>query len=470
VGASALPARPNLNESNWLAILWKRKITVILTVIVFVACTELVTATLTKVYSTSATLIVAQPGRTQAFDTTQADEEAARSYSRVLASPIFADQVANTIGNGTTSASVQSAVSISPVTQTQLMTITAEDPSPARAQLIANTYATLFVQYAPRLSAQTKATVSLAVPAPRPTSPARPKPLLYGLVAALLGLGAGIALAFLRERFDVRIRSLDELPEDLDVPILADIPQRERAGTPERAFAESFRMLRTSLRMLGGAEGIRSIAMVSWSEGEGKTTVASELAIALASSGGKVLVVDGDIHRMGLSKMLHGGKPDRSALGLSEYLFGVASLGDATEPVHDGTLDLMPCGRQVTNLSNLLETPTGSAALAELSAEYGSVVIDTPPLSVGADAPAIASRVDGVILVVDLTKATTTGIRSARRQLAAANARILGIVINRNPRHASSAYAYYEYAEENNGQPVSRAKSLLGRARSTLSR
>ena len=482
--ANSVSAQSSSNEGNWLSVLWKRKAIVIVTVLVFVVVTELVTTTLTRIYSTSATLLVAQPGRINSFDTTQADEEAARSYADVLSSPTFANEVAAVFGHGETGKRIQSDVAIAAVAQTQLMKITAEYPTPAGAKKIADTYANLFVAFAPRLAGDTGASVTVANYAPLPTSPARPRPLLYGLVAALLGLAAGISLAFLRERFDIRIRSVEELPKDLDIPILAYLPERKPRGATDRAFAESFRMLRTSFRMLLPAD-TRSVEITSWAEGEGKTTVVYELALALAAIDTRTLVVDADIHRTGLSTRLHGGRVGRLEPGLSDYLVGSADVDDAVESViveesaaiHDGkasgsgpVLDLMPRGQHVTSLSNLLETPHGRTALPQLKARYDAVLIDTPPLSIGADAPAVAARVDGVILIVDLSKATTKGLRNSLRQFESANAKILGIVINRDPQHSSESYSYYEYADESNGDRRASARNLLGRARGTFSR
>ena len=466
-----MSAQSSANEGNWLAILWKRKAIVIVTVLTFVIVTEVVTATLTRIYSTSATLLVAQPGRISSFDTTQADEEAARSYADVASSLNFASQVAAAIGGGETGKSIQSDVSIAAVAQTQLMTITAERPTPAGAKLIADTYANLFVRYAPHLASETGASVTVANYAALPTSPARPRPLLYGLIAALLGLAAGIALAFLRERFDIRIRSVEELPRDIELPILAYIPDRRSSSVSDRAFAEAFRMLRTSFRMLLPAD-TRSIAITSWAEGEGKTTIVYELALALKTTGSTTLVVDADIHRRGLSTRLHGGPNGRLEPGLSDYLVGSADLDDAVEAVAtvESALDLMPRGEHATSLSNLLETPRGRVALQELKTAYDAVIIDTPPLSIGADAPAVAARVDGIILIVDLSKATSKGLRSALRQLESANANILGIVVNRDPQYGTESYSYYGYAGESNGTPPGRTRSLLDRARGALSR
>jgi protein-tyrosine kinase len=108
--------------------------------------------------------------------------------------------------------------------------------------------------------------------------------------------------------------------------------------------------------------------------------------------------------------------------------------------------------------------------MPELKEAYDAVIIDTPPLSIGADASAVAARVDGVILIVDLSKATTKGLRNALRQLESAKAKILGIVVNRDPHHAAESYSYYGYAREANGDRRALARNLLDRARETFSR
>lgn len=434
-----------LNEGHWVAVLWRRRWIVALTAILFVISTEVATATLTRIYSTGATLIIAQPGRVQSFDTTQADEEAARSYAAILASQNFADRVASALGGGSSGAAVASEVTIQPAAQTQLLTITAQDPSPTRAKRIADTYASIFVRYAPALESQTKASATLADPAPLPTSPVRPKPLLYGLVAVLLGLAGGVALAFLRERFDVRIRTLDELGAHLELPIFAAIPTRTGDSQTVRGFAEAFRLLRTNLQVLDVRGPVRTIAVTSWAPGEGKTTVASQLALRLAATGTSTLIIDGDAQRPALGDLL--GPRDAELLepGLSDYILGSSSAEDAIHETRVAMLSLMPPGTQVPNLSSLLDTPRGREAFAALRDTREVVLIDCAPLAVGADASTIGARVDGVILVVDLSHATTTALRKALRRVEAANGAIIGVVANRDS--ASGSVAYYGYGE-----------------------
>jgi capsular exopolysaccharide synthesis family protein len=452
---------------NRFAVLLAHKWLIIGTLVVCVAATLAVTATLQRIYTTTSTLIIAQPGRVQSFDTAQANEEVARSYADILASPNFANQVASAIGGHVTGEKIQSQVTIQSVAQTQLLKISAEDPSPKRAKRIADTYAGQFVKYAPVLATQTKANVALADAAPVPTSPSRPKPVLYALAGAILGLAAGIALAFLRERFDIRIRSLDELASQPDAPpILADIPVQTRSPLSARAFAEAFRLLRTHLRQLDESGAIRSIAITSWSEGEGKSTVTSQLSLSLIATGAPTLAVDGDIQRATLQRLLGVGS-QRLEPGFTDYLLGKTDGAASIHETRQSALSLMPAGRIVPNLSSVMDTPHGRAAFERLHQDQQMLVIDCPPLAGGADASTIASLVDGVILVVDLRNATTTTLRNSLRQLEAANATLLGIAANRNPEHV--ALDYYGSTSGTNGDPGKRSPAIRDRFRRTVS-
>ncbi len=459
----------HLAHDHQPAILWRRKWILLTTLLAFVVATELVTKTLTRVYQTTATLLVAQPGTMLSFEAVQANEEVARSYANIVVSSNFAARVASQIGGGATASSVAGAITITPISETQLLTISAEAPSPKRAQQLADTYAAAVIAYAPTLAQQTKATVTLADPAPLRRSPVRPKPVLYGLIAAILGLAAGIGLAFLRERFDVRLRSLDDIAAHVDLPVIADIPLRTSSPRSIAAFAEAFRLLRTNLRFLDQTDSVRSIAVTSWAGSEGKTTVAFQLALTLAASGSTTLIVDGDTRNAALQSLLI---PDAAGIlvpGLSDCALGAATPEAAIYETRVPSIMLMPKGRPVpSSLSSLLDTREGRALFGSLSSHGDTVVVDCPPLALGADAPAIAARVDGVILVVDLSQATTTGLRNSVRQLQAVNAVILGIVINRD-RHRGSVAQYVSNGEAVNGHRP-RSFALIGRARGVLSR
>ena len=435
-----------MRNDSPLAVILRRKWIIIGTFVVIVLTTAVVSKTLEKIYATSATLLVAQNSSSDAptFDTVQASQAIARSYADIIDSPNIAEQVARRLGDGATKDYVEASMSFEPVPETQLLKVTAEDPDPQRAKEIADTYATVFTEYARNnLADTTKATITLADAAPRPEAPARPKPTLYTAVAALLALALGVALAFLRERLDRRLRTQEDVESAFDKPVLARVPRRGRSDASITAFKEAHRILRTNLQFAAGGTRLKSIAITSGREGEGKTTTAANLAIASAEVGLHVLVVEADFRRPALQHALMPNSTEPLRPGLSNYLVEAATLDEIIFPSGRPNIDIVPSGPLPPTPSALLESRRGHEAAAELSREADLVIIDCPPLSIGADASVVAGWVDGVVVVLDLSTSTDQSVRSALRQLDAVQAPLLGLLLNRDRTATPSSYDYY---------------------------
>jgi capsular exopolysaccharide synthesis family protein len=427
-----------------LSVMWRRKGVILATFLTFVVVTAVVSKTLDKVYSTHATLFVALAADQQTFDSVQASQAVARSYADIIDSPNIAQRVAVRMGGGTTRKEVLDASSFETVVDTQLLQITAEDNDPDRAKLIADTYAAVFTQYArENLAQETKATISVADPAPRPTSAARPKPTLYTLIAAIFGLALGIALAFLRERIDHRLRSSEDVELRFDRPVLGRVPRRGRSDASVTAFREAFRILRTNLQFAARGAPLRSIAITSGSEGEGKTTTAVQLALATAELGQSVILVEADFRRPRLQEEL---LPDRSEPlrpGLSNFIVEAAELDDVVYPTARPNIDLVPSGPLPPSPSALLESRRARGLIGSLLDRADFVIVDCPPLAIGADASVISSWVDGVVVVVDLASSTDRMVLAGVRQLDAVQADTLGLVLNRDREAEPTSYGYY---------------------------
>ncbi len=444
-------------EGHFLHVIWRRKWILISTVVIFAGVAVAVSKSLHKVYATSSSLIVAQPRDAQTFDAVQAAQVTARTYSDLLKSPNVAQLVARRLGGPATKESVASAVSIDPVTDTQLVKITAEAPRPTRAKALADAYAAIFIERSrSTLAGTTKANVSLADPAPLPDHPVRPNPALYTLVAAILGLTAGLGLALFRDRLDTRLRSLDEIESSFDVPVLARVPRRGKSETSITAFTESFRLLRTNLWFATPDGPPRTIAITSASEAEGKTTTAGQLALVTAATGSHLMVVEADLRRPALQPFFVPDDPEPLRPGLSNYFLGGTSLEAIVHPTSVPTVDLVPSGPSVPSLAGLLESQRGRTVIEDLAEMADMVLFDCPPLGFGADAATLAGRVDGVILVVDLESATEQTVRSALRQLEAVRANVVGFVLNRDRTMEPLVYGYLE-----DSQPVPAAPKAL---------
>jgi capsular exopolysaccharide synthesis family protein len=399
---------------------------------------------LDEVYSTEAKLLVAPPAENESFDSVQAGQAVARSYVEIIDSPNIAVDVADEIGGGIDASEVAGATSFESIPETQLLSITAEAATPEGAQEIADTYAEVFTDYSnTNLRQTTKADVELADSAPLPASPARPKPVLYTIVAGFLGLAAALALAFALNRIDRRLRTADEVERRFGLPLLARVPLRRRSKASATAFAEAHQLLRTNLEFARGNGTLESVAAVSEKAGEGKTTTVANLAVAVAETGRKVIAVEADFRRPALTAALMGKGAAPLQPGLSNYLAGAAQLQEILHPTGHAGLSLVPSGPLPPTPSALLESDRGYDLLRQLKQQADVIVIDCPPLSVGADASVVSTWVDGVMLVVDLRSSTDHSVRNALRQLEAIQATVAGILINRDRGMDTATYRYY---------------------------
>jgi capsular exopolysaccharide synthesis family protein len=435
-----------MRDTTPLHVIWRRRWIIIVVFLVFAGGTAIASRLLPKVYITHSTLLIAQRAENQTFDSVQASQTVARSYADIIDSPNIARDVSTRLGGDPGYRSVLDATSFEPVPETQLLKINVEDRNPSVAKRIADAYADVFIAYAAaNLQQTTKANVSLADAAPRPRQPARPKPTLYTLLAAILGLGLGLGLAFLRDRLDRRLRTPEDVEAQFDTPILTRVPVRGRSRVAATAFEEAYRLLRTNLQFAGVEGGVQSIAVVSGSDGEGKTTCVANLARSSSEIGLRVTVVEGDLRRPALQKVLLPEEDQPLWPGLSNYLIRAVSLDEALHRTDDENISIIPAGPLPPSPWALLESPRGRGLVPELRsrADTDLIVVDSPPFGVGADAAVITDWVDGVVVVVDLGKATDRTLREVLRQLEAAQAPVIGLVINRDRTARSSSYEYY---------------------------
>ena len=418
------------------AVLWRQRWVIVGVVAIFAITAAFVSSRLQKVYSTTNTLLVTVTANEQSFDTVQAAQAFTRSYADLITSPNIARIVASRLGDGADSKSLESAISVEAVPETQLMKVTAEDPSPWRAKRIADTYAAVFVEYVRRhLTAQTTASITPADAATVPDRPIRPRKALYVLVACILGLAAACALAFGRDRLDRRLRGAEDVEARIagNLPILGRIPERGRSEASVAAFEEAHQVLRKNLEFARDSGSLRSIGITSATDREGKTTTVAQLARASAEVGVRVLIVEADFRFPSIQSDLAHDVAATLRPGLSDYLDGTASVDDIINAVGHYGLSVVPAGIAPVSGSALLESSHAREAVTTFLTRAELVLVDCPPVNVGADASIVARLVDGVIVVVDLKRSTDQTVAAALRQLRTVRSAVLGLVINRDP-------------------------------------
>jgi succinoglycan biosynthesis transport protein ExoP len=406
------------------------------------------------------------------------------SFAALATTPAVLQPVVDRLDIPVSVGSLAGRVSAQAPLDTVIVEVTAVDTSPARAALIANAVATSLGdrvealaptddQGAPSIEA------TVVAPAVAPAGAATPNVPL-NLVAGLLGgLVLGLAGAFARDALDSRVRDAGALASVTPLPIMGLIARRSARvedavvveSSPSDPQAESFRQLRTNLRFveLPGAEGpgdrtISVIAITSSLAAEGKSTVAANLAAALAETGSRVLLVDADLRRPSLARVLglEGGA------GLTTVLAGIADLDEVVQDWGGSGLQVLASGVLPPNPSEVLGSVAMARLLSEMRAAYDYVIIDTAPLLPVADAAILSRLTDGMLVVADVTAVRRHQLTEGLDNLQHVSARVLGVVLNRLERDEFS----YDYRDPATA-PVStrgRLASLRRRPRARRSR
>jgi capsular exopolysaccharide synthesis family protein len=292
-----------------------------------------------------------------------------------------------------------------------------------------------------------------------PSSPVSPKPVRNGIIGFMAGVGFGLALALAREFLDQSIRTTDDLERTIKgrYPIIGVIPDAsasEIASLPgvgdHSAVAEAFRALRTSVRFEGLDRPLKVIQITSGSAGEGKTTVAANLARMLAQDGHRVAVVCCDLRRPTIHELFG----VRVSPGLADVVLGTQPLANAITQVDAQTFAL-PAGSAPPNPSELLGSSRAEAVIVALANEMDYVVIDTTPVIPVTDAIVVSRFVDATLLVVNAGDTSRNQLHQALTSLEQASAPIVGLVLNRAGGGDRHGYGYgYGYGYNYGASPT----------------
>jgi capsular exopolysaccharide synthesis family protein len=284
-----------------------------------------------------------------------------------------------------------------------------------------------------------------------PEFPIRPRPLQNTLLAGAVGLMLAAGTIFLVEYLDDTIKTMDDVERILQVPVIGYIAQiRHRVKSEEGLYvmrqprspvSEAFRLLRTNLEFAGVDHPIRRLLITSTGPNEGKTTIAVNLAAVIAQGGHRVTIIDADLRRPKVHRFL--GIPNQS--GLSDLFRGNVTLPMIVQHVCDlENVSVVTTGSLPPNPSELLGSLKMEHILDEAQRGSDVVIVDSPP-SLVADVQILAAKVDAVVMVVHPGHTQADAARATMEQLQRSGTRVVGVVLNRIPRHRADYYGGYRH-------------------------
>lgn len=389
----------------------------------------------------------------------QLAQSVVKSYLDIGSWRSVAEYVIADLGLADSSDALVSRVDVSNPLDTVVLRVTADAASPEGARDLAESWVRGMIAEIEKLEGAGDAAAVTVVPgdsARLPTEPSSPNTRLNLALGALVGLALGVGYAVMRHVLDQRVRNPRAIEAQTGVAVIGTLPEaRELAGERRvlgfsgddgaSPVAEATRELRTNLRFIDVDRPPRTIVVTSPLPGDGKSTVAANLAVSLAAAGEKVVLIDADLRRPTVATLfglLEGA-------GLTDLLTDRARLGDVAQQVGmTPNLTVIAAGRVPPNPSEVLGSQRMRDLMAELSRD-AIVIIDTPPLLPVTDAAVLASSADGAVVVVSAGRTTYEMMQRSLANLGKARARPLGVVLNKVPRHGAGATYYgYQYRGE----------------------
>lgn len=452
---------------EFLAIMRHRWMTIVACALVVLAATAFATLSIPPTYTAHARVFfsaesVEDPETGQqggVYVLTQSD---LNTYIEVLGSPTVQDSIR---GELQPPPGAWYSVQATAAGTSSILDITASASSPELAAAAANVagpqLASVAADFSVLLanSGQTVQSTFIA-PATPPSSPSSPDVRRNLTLGLLFGLLLGVGVAFVRHSLDTRVRGESDVQEMSDRPVLAAIPFDKATVLrplvmevdPYSPHAEEFRKLRANLMFVDVATASHSFVITSSVAGEGKTTTAVNLALAMADAGAKVLLIDADLRNPSVARTLG---IDGDA-GLTTMLIGRATFDDVAQRWKDTTLTVLPAGQIPPNPSELLGSNAMQKTFTELSARFDFVLVDSPPVLPVIDALLLNKLTGATLLVVSVDTIRKRFLAQALKALHTASAHVSGFALNMVPTSGSDSYYGYGYGYHQNATAASR--------------
>ena len=459
-----------MDLSQFLGVLRTRWKFVFVTLGLGALITALVTVLVPPTYGSTATLLISTPS-TGVVDTYTASLTAvqrADSYANLAKNSEVLTRVAERLNNEVSASQLAGQVDVAVVEDTLLLRVDARATSPDLAQQIATVESDEIIRLVKNL--ETPSTEDVPAPiiarvagkALLSTTPVAPNiPLNLG-VGLLLSLLIGIAGALVRDKLDTSVKSGDDIEEVTESSLLVTLPydpgvKRNALSIEDHggAIGEAFRVLRTNLQFSNLDAKRQTFVISSAVPEEGKTFVATNLAISMAQGGRSVLLVDADMRNPNVADLLG----LENSVGLITVLLGRSTLEQAIQE-HVSGVSFLGTGPRPPNPAEVLDTQAMRDLLGKVRTEHDVVIIDAPPILPVADAAILATVVDGVLLLARYGSTSQDQLRQAVSRIDSVGGRLFGTILNRAPRSGLGHYGYgYGYGYGTSAEPPRTAKT-----------
>lgn len=392
-------------------------------------------------------------------------QKVSTTYINFLQTKVFYKQVIEETNQNYTPEQLKKMTLIQSVNNTEIFQISVTTHNPNVSYEIVKT----MQEIAPKLIRSIKGTAEISVvdPVQLPTLPSSPNNLLNTLIGGVLGVILSVLAIFVWEIIDVRVKSQEELVKKYQLPILGKIPKfesnKQNNQFPRNRFSairykkenlfdnknnfiitEAYKELRTNLRFILRNNLCKKIIINSPIPEDGKSTTSTNLALTIAQTGVKVLLMDCDLRK----GKLHNFFNLKSTPGISNVLSGTVEFSDVIQKTSNDNLQVMTLGSIPPNPTELLASTQMENLISKLEKLYDYIIIDTPPINVVADALSLVKMVDGVVIVVREGVTTHPNISSAIVKYEFVEADIMGFVLNGasfdQGKRARAHYYYYK--------------------------
>jgi capsular exopolysaccharide synthesis family protein len=272
--------------------------------------------------------------------------------------------------------------------------------------------------------------------------------LLIIILAGFVGFTLGTGAAYILEYLDRTIKTTSDVERVFNLPVIgyvSEISNEDNNATvvaqnPNSVLAENFRLLRSNIEFFQISNPIKTILITSPNQGNGKTTIATNLALSIAQGEQEVVLVDADLRRPAVHTALKMSKEP----GLSDVIKNKAEIQSVVRQPKNQNINVITAGNIPPNITEVVGSKRISSILSRLKDSFELVIVDAPPLIIS-DSFNLASKVDGVILVMVPGETTIDQARAIKEQLDRSEARMLGIVFNKISTQTAQSYGDYQY-------------------------